>query len=90
MILIFGVKMNQHMAKVAITMDAGLLHRLDLLVEQRLFKSRSHAFQQLIQKEVSMLENSSLALECSKLDITAEQELADEGFDTELEQWPDY
>lgn len=82
--------MDQHMAKVAITIDSGLLHRLDLLVEQRHFKSRSQAFQQLIQKEVSVLEHGSLALECSKLDISAEQELADEGLNVELEEWPDY
>ena len=82
--------MEQHMAKIAITIDAGLLQRLDLLVEQKHFKNRSQAFQQLIQKEVQILEHDSLAVECCKLDITAEQELADEGLDMELNEWPDY
>lgn len=82
--------MDQHMAKIAITIDAGLLQRLDLLVEQKHFKNRSQAFQQLIQKEVKTLEHDSLAVECSKLNIAAEQELADEELDMELNEWPDY
>lgn len=84
------INMNQSMAKIAITLDASLLQRLDQLVEENHFKNRSQAFQQMALNAVKQFDHERLANECEKLDITAEQALADEGFDTELDEWPDY
>jgi metal-responsive CopG/Arc/MetJ family transcriptional regulator len=82
---------NKHrMAKIAITIDAGLLQRLDILVDQHFFNNRSQAFQQVMEKHVYKLEHKRLARECAKLDKTYEQSLADEGLDEDLKEWPDY
>jgi len=36
------------------------------------------------------LEKSRLAQECAKLDPDFEQTIAEEGFSTEMEEWPEY
>lgn len=77
-------------AKIAITIDRQLLSRLDQLVKERRFASRSRAVQEALQDTLDRLEKGRLARECAKLDPKAEQQLADEGLATDLEQWPEY
>jgi len=76
--------------KVAITMDEEILGELDRLVKRRLFPNRSRAIQAAVQEKLVRLEKGRLARECAKLDIRAEQAMAEEGINRELSQWPPY
>ena len=76
--------------KVAITIDHGLLARLDALVEQRIYPNRSKAIQEAVRDKLARLERSRLARECAKLDPHMEQVMADEGLSQELDAWPSY
>jgi metal-responsive CopG/Arc/MetJ family transcriptional regulator len=76
--------------KVAITIDETLLERVDRLVAQRQFASRSSAFQLAVQAQLERLDQSRLARECAKLDRRQERLLADEGASRDLEGWPEY
>ena len=77
-------------SKIAITIDNDLLKRLDNLVKSRTFPNRSKAIQEAVEEKLSKMDKIRLAQECSKLDPKFEQSLAEEGFSTELEEWPDY
>ena len=77
-------------SKIAITIDSGLLKRLDNLVKSKAFANRSRAIQEAVEEKLSRMNRSRLARECSKLDPKFEQSLAEEGFSGELEEWPDY
>ena len=60
-------------AKIAITIDQGTLLRLDRLVTQKVFPSRSNAIQVAIQEKIERLDRTRLARECAKLDPREEQ-----------------
>jgi Arc/MetJ-type ribon-helix-helix transcriptional regulator len=77
-------------AKVAITLDAVLLHRLDRLVDDGRYPNRSRVVQEAVQEKLDRLERSRLALECAKLDTGEEQQLAEEGLAEDFRQWPEY
>ena len=77
-------------AKIAITLDQGTLLRLDRLVMQQVFPSRSNAIQVAIQEKIERLDRTRLARECAKLDPREEQALAEEGVAQELAEWPAY
>lgn len=76
--------------KIAITIDQGLLARLDRLVKEKQFPNRSQAVQEAIRDKLARLKRSRLARECAKLDRAAEQAMAEEGLKSDLEQWPGY
>jgi metal-responsive CopG/Arc/MetJ family transcriptional regulator len=76
--------------KVAITIDSELLSKVDLLVSQRVFPNRSRAIQEALTDKLSLLRQTRLASECAKLDPQAEQQLAAEGIEGDLTQWPIY
>ena len=78
-------------AKVAISIDRKTLHRLDLLVKNRMFPSRSRAIRDAIEEKLTRVERTRLAEECAKLDPAAEKVMAEEGLsEEELNQWPEY
>lgn len=77
-------------AKIAVTIDEQLLDRLDRLVKARRFPSRSRAVQDALRDKLERLEHNRLARECAKLDPVFEQQLAEEGLEEDLEQWPEY
>jgi metal-responsive CopG/Arc/MetJ family transcriptional regulator len=77
-------------AKVAITIEEDLLARLDELVAERRFRSRSGAIAEAVEEKLSRLDRSRLARECAKLDPIFEQQLADEGLSEDLAEWPEY
>ncbi len=77
-------------SKIAITLDNNMLKRLDILVKSNLFPNRSKAIQEAVAEKLMRLEKSRLAQECAKLDPDYEQSLAEEGFSSELEEWPEY
>ena len=77
-------------AKVAISLEEGVLTRLDRLVRQRAFPNRSKAIEQAVKEKLERLDRSRLAQECAKLDPAFEKALADEGLSGELAEWPEY
>jgi metal-responsive CopG/Arc/MetJ family transcriptional regulator len=77
-------------SKIAITLENNMLKRLDLLVKSNFFPNRSKAIQEAVAEKLTRIEKSRLAQECAKLDPNFEQSLAEEGFTSELEEWPEY
>ena len=76
--------------KVAITLDEKTLARLDRLVNERIFPSRSTAIQKAVEEKLERLERSRLARECANLDPKFEKAMAEEGMFKELREWPEY
>lgn len=77
-------------AKVAITIEQGLLRRVDQLVAERRFPNRSRAIQEAVRDKLERLDRGRLARECAKLDRGLEQRLADEGLAEDLAEWPEF
>jgi metal-responsive CopG/Arc/MetJ family transcriptional regulator len=76
--------------KVAITLDEDLLERIDRLVAERRFPSRSRAIQLAVKAQIDRLDRGRLARESAKLDPSFEQQVAEEGASYDLESWPEY
>jgi metal-responsive CopG/Arc/MetJ family transcriptional regulator len=77
-------------AKIAVTIDEGLLTRLDRLVRERKFSNRSRAIDEALRDKLSRVERRRLARECAKLDPDYERQLAEEGMAEDFKQWPEY
>lgn len=77
-------------AKIAITLDAALLRRVDEVVQAQRFPSRSRFIQEAIKDKIKRPNKTRLARECAKLDPKVEQQLAEEGFVKDMEEWPEY
>ncbi|MCP4666183.1 MAG: CopG family transcriptional regulator [Deltaproteobacteria bacterium] len=77
-------------SKIAITVENDMLKRLDMLVKSKTFPNRSKAIQEAVAEKLTRIEKSRLAQECAKLDPDFEQSLAEEGFVSELAEWPEY
>lgn len=76
--------------KIAITLDEELVRRIDRMVRERKFPSRSRAIQLAVQAQIDRLDRRRLARECAKLDPAYEQQVAEEGAAYDLESWPEY
>ena len=76
--------------KVALTLDADLLNRVDDLVKRHRFRNRSQAIESALAEKLARLARTRLAEECSKLDPAEEQQLADEGLADAEKAWPEY
>jgi len=80
-----------HSAKIAISLEADLLQKLDGYVKRKLFINRSQAVQMAIKEKIDRLEQNRLAAECAKLNPLFEQSMADEGLEQEdLSEWLEY
>ncbi len=77
-------------AKITVSIDESLLSRLDVLVQSRVFPSRSQAVQSAVQEKIARLGKTRLAVECAKLDPQEEQAMAEEGFAADTAQWEPY
>jgi metal-responsive CopG/Arc/MetJ family transcriptional regulator len=77
-------------SKIAITIDHNTLKHLDFLVKSKMFPNRSRAIQEAVAEKLERIEKRRLARECKKLDPKSEQALAEEGFETEINEWPEY
>ena len=77
-------------AKIAITIEEGLLGKLDRLVSSKVFPNRSKAIQEAVQEKLSRINRSRLARECAKLDPKFEKALAEEGISQDVGEWPRY
>jgi Arc/MetJ-type ribon-helix-helix transcriptional regulator len=76
--------------KVAVTIDSELLAQVDRLVVQQIFPNRSKAIQSALEDKISRFCRTRLARELTKLDSLAEQQMAEEDFEQELDEWPEY
>ena len=76
--------------KVALTLDAELLERVDELVAQQRFRNRSQAVEAALADKVHRLARTRLARESAKLNPKEEKRLADEGLIDTLDAWPEY
>jgi Arc/MetJ-type ribon-helix-helix transcriptional regulator len=76
--------------KIRISADLEVLTRIDILVRERKFRSRSEFFNIALAEKLSLHSEHSLAIECEKLDPTEEQELAEIGLHSDLIIFPKY
>jgi metal-responsive CopG/Arc/MetJ family transcriptional regulator len=76
--------------KIAVTIDSGLLNRLDRLVSRNRYPNRSRAIEQAVAEALDRVDRTRLAEECAKLDPREERSLAEEGLDSDVETWPRY
>lgn len=76
--------------KVAVTLDAELVDRLNALVRQARFPNRSQAIEVALAEKLERLSRGRLERECAKLDRRQERRLAEEGMGQELAAWPEY
>ncbi len=76
--------------KVAVTIEKDLLSRLDRLVAEGRYSSRSNAVEAAVEERLAKVERTRLARESAKLDPKFEQALADEGLAGDLSEWPEY
>lgn len=77
-------------SKVAVTLDAAVLARLDRLVRNAVFENRSQAIEYAVSEALDRRERRRLREECAKLDPQDEQRLADEGLAADRREWPEY
>lgn len=76
--------------KVAVTIDAATIVKIDRLVKTKVFANRSQAIQEALYEKIERIEHSRLAEECAKLDAVEERQLAEEGMNGEIDAWPEY
>ena len=76
--------------KVAVTLDASTVQRLDRLVREAVYPNRSQAVEAAVAEKLARLEHRRLADECAKLDPEAERTLAEEGLGEDVGTWPEY
>ncbi len=88
----YGNTLDQKMpkAKIAISIDAKFLERVDRLVRDGIFGNRSKAIEDAVAEKLARLDRVRLADECAKLDPRFEKELAEEGLSEEGSGWPEY
>ena len=77
-------------SKIAISIDEGLLKKLDYFIARKKFKTRSQAIQTSVNNTLKRLEHKRLIEECAKLDPHFEQQLADEGLSKDVKEWPEF
>jgi Arc/MetJ-type ribon-helix-helix transcriptional regulator len=77
-------------SKIAISLDAEALARVDRLVDRGLFANRSRAIEAAVRDTLARLDRTRLARECANLDPRAEAALADEGLAGDVTEWPAY
>ena len=76
--------------KVAVSLNEDTLQRLDRLVAEAVFPSRSQVIQVAVEEKLRRLEQDRLARECAKLDPGFEKALAEEGLSEDAATWPAY
>lgn len=76
--------------KVAVTLDAQTVRRVDRLVRDARYPNRSQAIEAAIAAQLERLEGRRLVEECAKLVPAEEQALAEEGLSADRVTWPAY
>lgn len=72
-------EMTVSTSRITITLDEGLLKRLDHLVQAVPYSSRSRAIQEAVEDKLRKANRDDFERELVKLDPQFEQEMADEG-----------
>jgi metal-responsive CopG/Arc/MetJ family transcriptional regulator len=73
--------------KIAITLEEDAVRRVDELVANHVYPSRSKAIQDAVADKLARLSRSRLAEQCALLDIDEERAVAEEFSPGELERW---
>jgi len=76
--------------KVAVTIEKDLIVKLDRLVSEGKYPSRSSAVEDAVTARMIKVEKTRLAEESAKLDPAYEQSIADEGLLGDFSEWPKY
>lgn len=76
--------------KIAISIDKGILQRVDRLVQEKRYPNRSRAIQSVVQEALDRIEGNALARECARLDRVTERSHAEEGILEDGKSWPEY
>jgi Arc/MetJ-type ribon-helix-helix transcriptional regulator len=76
--------------KVAVTLDASLLERVDELVAQGRFPNRSQVVETALREKLDRLNHSRLAREAARLNPREEKALAEQGLATDVAAWSEY
>ena len=76
--------------KIVIVIDEEVVKQLDYMVLQQSYKNRSQAIEEAVLEKVDRLKRGRLARKCAKLEPDAEQELAEDGLQQDVEFWPEY
>lgn len=89
--VLFGITISNTMkySKIAVSVPTALLIKVDRLVKENRFPSRSFAIQKAIEDELKRLDRTSLAYACQQLNVEEEQSMAEEG-NEDLAEWPEY
>lgn len=74
--------------KVALTLEASLVGRVDEQVRRGRFRSRSQAVEAAVADQLARLARRRLAEECAKLNPVEERRMAEEGLGADA--WPEY
>ena len=77
-------------AKVAVSLDAQTLRRVDRLVRDAHYPNRSQAIEAAVAAHLDRMERRRLIDECAKLDPDEERALAEEGLAADGAEWPEY
>ena len=72
------IKMS--IAKIAVSIDASQLKKIDFYVKKQVFKTRSEAFRIPISHTLEELEHDRLARECAQLNVNEEQGIGNNGY----------
>jgi metal-responsive CopG/Arc/MetJ family transcriptional regulator len=73
--------------KIAISLDVDEARRLDELVANKVYPSRSKVIQEALADKLARISRSRLAEQCALLDGDAEQKMANEFSQGEIELW---
>jgi Arc/MetJ-type ribon-helix-helix transcriptional regulator len=77
-------------AKIAVSLDEAAVAKVDRLVREGKFPSRSRLIQEAVTEKLERMGKSRLAAECANLDRELERALAEEGLSEEAGAWPEY
>jgi metal-responsive CopG/Arc/MetJ family transcriptional regulator len=76
--------------KIAISIDATVLRRLDALAREGAYANRSQAIEAALRCELDRRRRGRLARVCAKLDPAVEQAEAERGMAEDFGSWPEY
>ena len=76
-------------AKIAVTLKKDTVKRVDQLVREQVYESRSQAVEQAVEEQLARLERRRLVRECAKLNPDFERAMAEEGIAGEVSEWPE-
>lgn len=75
-------------SKIAITINSVVPSRLDTLVQNKLYASRSEVNAKAVEAQLQRLEYTRLSEQCALLDVDEEQAMADVGLAADAAAWP--